>query len=675
LSAFEHAERYKSHARRNFKMTKSASSLVTASDSHAGDVFLLPVALGAFSTLAYQLVLITRWPAQMIVWCFLAMSLAGLFLLLRLWKKTNAVPGRGYRFHPSQILLLLLATACAVTVLFVRRTNQDDIVYFHRALVQLRALGEPIFLRQTTVDMDAAAFSPVHLATSYEMVMALLGHYLGIDPLYFYQVIGHAIAAFSIPLVLYWCARTFGLGRWPATVGALLGILFLLVDSHGPASFGNAAFGRMWQGKVIVWILFVPLLFCLTYRFLRLGNPSDVAWLVLLVIAGTGLSNTALYFAPAIIGCSCASFLALELVDSNRRQSFFTAFRRCMLLALPLVYPVGTLALLKLNIIQKPTDLRGFGPEYLPWVQCVDYVVGTTAEHIRNLALMIVVPLFVIRGNKGRFLFFYIVAVWLFCLNPLMAHWWMKNIFAACYFRLVYLLQLPLLCTLLAAAGSRFMQRGFSLKDRLLTQASVAAIILSFLYSYRTLSIMPRNPKLGIGWKSPRAYQLLPANVDFAKAARKYIKHAKLLAPDWTASCELPLLLPEMKVVAPRLVTHYFANAGNPQEGNLRRQAQAFVEADKSGNVERLHALEPGFRKVIETGRATAVAVPESESDRVLATLKSISPKWHRVLEAGGLVLILPGNTARHSKHSSEGFPPNASNRCDCQRCDTNRFT
>ena len=156
---------------------------------------------------------------------------------------------------------------------------------------------------------------------------------------------------------------------------------------------------------------------------------------------------------------------------------------------------------------------------------------------------------------------------------------------------------------------------------------------------------MPRNPKIGIGWKSPREYQLLPANVSFAQAAGKYIAHRKLLAPSWTASCELPLLFPKMKVVAPRFVTHYFANVGNLYEGIVRQQAQAFVEGSRPENPKRLELLEPKFRQVIETGRADAVAVPESESERVLVTLKSIDPGWHRVLEAGGLVLMLPGNT------------------------------
>jgi hypothetical protein len=171
---------------------------------------------------------------------------------------------------------------------------------------------------------------------------------------------------------------------------------------------------------------------------------------------------------------------------------------------------------------------------------------------------------------------------------------------------------------------------------------ALLAVIASFVHSYRGVSIMPRDSRLGIGWKSPSEYQLLLSNVDFAKAAGRDIAHAKLLAPIWTAGSELPLLFPEMKVVAPRLVTHYFANAGNPEEGVLRYQAQAFIAGESSRNPEQLRELEPKFRKVIETGRANALAVPDSESDRVLATLHSINPGWHRVLEGGGLVLMLP---------------------------------
>jgi hypothetical protein len=621
-------------------------------ESRSRDLLMVPVALAAFWTLSYQLVLVTRWPAQTTVLCFFAIAVVGLFSLARLWAKTNATPGSGYRFHPSQLLLFALGVACGAATLFVRRPNQDDIVYFHRALTQLSALDRPIILAQTTVDMDAAAFSPLHLATSHEMLMALVGHYLGVNPLYFYQVVGPAFMVFLVPFVLYWCTRTLGLNRWPAAIGALLGIGFLLVDSLGPASFGNTAFGRMWQGKAIVWILFLPIGLCLTYRYLRRANYSDLLWLALLAIAGGGLSNSALYLIPAVIGCSCLSFLAIGLVDRKEREKFRRRFTRYLLLALPLVYPIGILALLKLNVIPKPIDIRAFGPEFIPWREAQDNVLGWFPEYLRNVLIMVAVPLLIVRGKNGLFLFFYICAVWLLCLNPFLAHLWMKNILAASYFRLVYLLQLPLLCAMLAVAIPRLTGwPGGSFKDRMVTGIVLLAVILTFFYSYRTLSIMPRNPKRGIGWKTPSEYQLLPANTEFARAAGIYIAHSKLLAPGWTASCELPLLFPQMKVVAPRLVTHYFANARNPEEGKLRHEAQAFVEGQqKNNNPKRMDWLAARFRLVIESGRANAVAAPESESARVLTTLQSINPGWYRVLEAGGLVLMLPGDSAAQSR-------------------------
>jgi len=650
---------------RVFYGVRSKALGTSLTESRAGDVLLLPIAGIAFWTLAYQFVLLVRWPAKTITWCFLAIAIPGFFLLWRLFKKTNAVPGNGYRFHLSQIFPLVLGIACGTTALFVRRPNQDDVVYFHRALTQLSMLDQPICLGQTSVDMRAAAFSPVHLATSYEMLMAFLGHWLRIDPLYFYQVVGHVFAAFLLPFVLYWCTRKFGLNRWAAVIGVLLGIAFLLVSDPSPlgallgaiasslagqpinsintAGVGGFAtvFGYLWQGKPIVWILLLPIGLALTYRFLNHGNASDLAWLTLLGIAGVGLNNSALYLIPAIVGCSWLAFFTLERFERKTREDYWKQIRQGLSLIVPMAYPIGILALLSLNVIPKPIDVRMFGPTYMPWGKALGFVIGGPADYVRDAVLMIAVPLLVVKGRNGLFLFLYLCAVWLLCLNPLLAHWWMKNLTAYCYCRLVFLLQLPLLFAMLGAALSQLVKPS---KSRSLTLLALLLVLGSFSYTCRGLSIMPRDPKLGIGWKSPGEYQLLPANTDFARAAGRYIARAKLLA-GWTASCELPLLFPDMKVVAPRLVLHYFANAGNPNEGMLRTKAQAFVQGDKSGNLQRLQLLEPDFRQIIETGRANAVAVPDSESERVLTTLKSIAPGWHRVLEAGGLVLMLPGKT------------------------------
>ena len=642
-------------------LTKSIRISGRCDQSHAGDILLLPIAIIAFWTLAYDLVLVARWPAHTITWCFLAFAIAGGVALGRLWTKTSAIPGKGYRFHPSQLLLLALGLGYAITALFVRRPNQDDVVYFHRALSQLLDLHQPVFLRQTSVDMDAAAFSPVHLTTSYEMLMAFLGHYLRINPLYCYQVVAHVCAAFSLPFVFYWCARIFGLHRWPGAIGALLAMTFLLLadkspfgmllgaaqslegaDPGGWVGFSTVA-GYLWQGKAIVLILILPIALALNYRLLGQRNPADLVWLTLLGIAGVGLSNPALYLLPAISVCSWVAFFTLALFERSTREDLRKLICLGVLLVFPLAYPIGILALLKMDIIPKPIDIHMLGPRYMPWTEAVDYAIGGRAEYLRDVVLMITVPLLIVRARTGFFLFFYLCAVWLFCLNPLLARMWMANILAPTYFRLVYLLQLPLLCALIATAGPQLAHKRNVITEGLTTMFAVSAIVVSFVGSYHGISILPKDARLGIAWKAPGECQLLPANLDFAKAADRYIAHAKLLAPIWTAGCELPLLFPEMKVVTPRLVTHYFANAGNPEEGNLRNQAAAFIVGDRLGSPDRVKALELKFRKVIETGRANAVAVPESESERVLATLKSIDPGWRRVLEAGGLVLMLPG--------------------------------
>jgi hypothetical protein len=401
--------------------------------------------------------------------------------------------------------------------------------------------------------------------------------------------------------------------------------------------------GYLWQGKVIVWMLALPIALALSYRFLSRGNRSDLVWLTLLSIASVGVGNPALYLIPAVIGCSWIAFFTLELLKRRENGDLLGQIRRGLLLVIPVVYPIGILILLTINIIPKPIDIRMYGPTYMPWLESMRFFVGGPAEYVRNIVLMIVVPLIVVRHKTRLFLFFYICAVWLFCLNPLLGPWWMRHIMGLCHHRLNYLVPLPVLCAMLPAAAPRLLRKqpDGSSRDRVLLAGALLAVIISFLCSYRALSVTPISEQAG--WKSPLEYQLVKENIEFGRAASRYIKHSRLLAPIWSAGCELALLFPEMKEVAPRLVTHYFTNAGNPAEGNLRVQAELFVQANKTQNT-------AAFQEVIKSGRANAVAVPESESARVLAALQSIDPGWHRVLEAGGLVLILPNNAGRGTK-------------------------
>jgi len=134
---------------------------------------------------------------------------------------------------------------------------------------------------------------------------------------------------------------------------------------------------------------------------------------------------------------------------------------------------------------------------------------------------------------------------------------------------------------LIAAAGPRLARPADARSERSLEQRS-RRIVLSFVFTYRGVSILPGKYEAWGGWKSPTECQLLPANIEFATTGRQIHRARKAARAYLDSQLRVALLFPEMKVVAPRLVTHYFANAGNPEEGSLRNQAAAFLARNNS---------------------------------------------------------------------------------------------
>ena len=107
--------------------------------------FSLPIAIIAFWTFAYDLVLVARWPAYTITWCFLAIAIAGFFALRRVWKKTNATLGKFIDF----ILPMFFCWFLGLGMLSLRCMCDGQIrmtwCISTRALSQLLDLHQPCF--------------------------------------------------------------------------------------------------------------------------------------------------------------------------------------------------------------------------------------------------------------------------------------------------------------------------------------------------------------------------------------------------------------------------------------------------------------------------------------------------------------------------------------------------
>jgi hypothetical protein len=85
--------------------------------------------------------------------------------------------------------------------------------------------------------------------------------------------------------------------------------LFLFLDGSKHASFGNFSFARLWQGKVVLVAVFVPLLWTYAVRWGRDGSKRDLAMLAAANVAAAGLSSTGLFVAPlatALVSASIA---------------------------------------------------------------------------------------------------------------------------------------------------------------------------------------------------------------------------------------------------------------------------------------------------------------------------------------------------------------------------------
>lgn len=226
-----------------------------------------------------------------------AVTAAGVALTLRQPPRSTGT-GSTVRAATGVVLVLIVASAFAVASVVVHRPDADDAFLVNRSAVVEEGPG-PIPTRDTLFSDEA--YPITRSATPSPSIEAFIGVLGRLTPIsaqsVTYLVIGPLAAALGI----------FALWRLLRAVGALAPALataasaaFLTFDGGGNASLGNFAFGRSWQGKVILLLVVVPLLWRHALRFGEERRPVD-GWLLFAAnIAAVGLSTTAALVGPFI---------------------------------------------------------------------------------------------------------------------------------------------------------------------------------------------------------------------------------------------------------------------------------------------------------------------------------------------------------------------------------------
>ncbi|HIJ65560.1 MAG TPA: hypothetical protein HPP77_06360 [Candidatus Hydrogenedentes bacterium] len=540
--------------------------------------FMVEQALLLFGawTLGYHLCLLTAAPAYLAFPAWVFFYALGCFAVRPpLRKALDSIKRQKALFFGAMALGLFVA----VFTSFLSCPDADDISYFHRALSQLDVMGEPFITTHTQHNaVGLPPISPLHLSTSYEPLMALLGQYCPLGPLWFYQNAGAALAGFLFACiyVLFYCH--FGIRGTLALAATVVAFGFLVLDGNVHRSFGSFAFIRLWQGKAILSTLLVPLTLLLAHRQLTVPTWRHWFHLFLAGVCATGLSGSGLFLIPLGTFASAAAYAVWTLRPWKR-------LCRIVLCGLAPVYCLAIVGAFVLGGFAD-VDTAVWDKWESTWWKNLALVVDTKAALARNLVLVTLVPLITLRRRRGRFMLLYSLTLVGVFGNPITAPWVLRLATPAAFWRLVYLFPVPFCSGLVVGFFSRRTLH-WNLTCRAIAVGAVVGLVgLAWTQSTfaDTRLKLPHEHKLPLG---PRA---------FCEKASPYLPSgAVVLAPErimWT----LGLLRPDIRFQACRKkeTLHVFRAVGREEEARERIRAQHLVAY---GRVSDAHVA--AFRKIL----------------------------------------------------------------------------
>ncbi|RFS82454.1 hypothetical protein D0T12_27025 [Actinomadura spongiicola] len=224
-------------------------------------------------------------------------------------------------------LALLTGAGFAVASLFIVNTDGDD-AYFVSRSVATAATGEipvkDVIFTPGTAD-EISGEPPV---ASIEVLAGAVARMLGVHAASFvWYALLPAVTFLAVwalwRLVRAWAPRH-------AVLCFAVGAVYLLWSGTSRASLGSFHLLRMWQGKAVLVSVLVPLLLVYLTRWAERRSRGDLALLGAAGMAATGLTSSAAFVVPLVVGAA-----AVALVAAGRVR---TGLAACV----ATVYPIGS---------------------------------------------------------------------------------------------------------------------------------------------------------------------------------------------------------------------------------------------------------------------------------------------------------------------------------------------
>ena len=283
-------------------------------------VTVVAAAVGALA-MALDVPWVLVWPAWLVA------GVAGTACALTRLRVSGPEPGPvpGPSALESWIVIVCTLGLAAFSMVILR-PNPDDLFYVNWS--QWVAAHGEFPLRDTLysdLGYPLANWPPV---ASYDGLVGAVAHLLGTSAGNVVYIVVPPVATGLAVLALWRLLRAWGVEH--RVVALLAALAFLLVDgTESYASPGNLFATRLWQGKVILACVLVPVLLVHLLRQTERPSRSGLGFLFLCGAAAVALSTTAIFLVPVVAAAGAA-----PLVRTSRRAAL-AAF------AAAAAYPVG----------------------------------------------------------------------------------------------------------------------------------------------------------------------------------------------------------------------------------------------------------------------------------------------------------------------------------------------
>lgn len=293
----------------------------------------------------------------------------------------------------QKISVTTLVIFGAILVAITHRSDLDDAQYLNFVVTAMDFPSEALFWHSGLwQDHSTPLEMTIYRLHSYELLVAALSYTFGVDHKIFYYLVLPPIFG-SVAVLLHWRLARYLLPRHALSILlAWLVLIIALGESH--RTFGNFAFVRLYQGKGLLVTVALPLCLLLGLRFAETPDWRRALALSMSVMAGLGMSSSALATVPV---------LAAAVIGSGLPGASRDSFKRMVaggLASLLVLISIGVFILITMrasgDVISGPTlPAADYG---------LSFVLGEGSLGALVLALFPIAPLFV-SDNRRRKLY------------------------------------------------------------------------------------------------------------------------------------------------------------------------------------------------------------------------------------------------------------------------------